>query len=150
MPTINNLADITQLSSGDKLPVYSTSNGDSRRISVSSFLNYFQRYFASPNVATNVYRPVTGDNIAYPTPINSQWLALIPAGTLASLTITLPFSSDTPDGTELIVSTTQIVTAFTLALNGASFAFGAPTTLAANAYFKMRFIEDENSWVRIG
>jgi hypothetical protein len=55
-----------------------------------------------------------------------------------------------PDGTQLLVTTTQIITAFTLALNGAAAAFGAPTTLAANAFFTMRFYQATNSWYRIG
>ena len=77
-------------------------------------------------------------------------MLLQPAGTLATGTITLPLNTGTPDGTQLLVTTTQIITAFTLALNGAAAAFGAPTTLAANAFFAMRFYQATNSWYRIG
>ena len=35
-------------------------------------------------------------------------------------------------------------------LNGASNAFGAPTTLAANGYARLRFVQAQNSWYRIG
>jgi hypothetical protein len=77
-------------------------------------------------------------------------MLLQPAGTLATGTITLPLNTGTPDGTQLLVTTTQIITAFTLALNGAAAAFGAPTTLSANAFFTMRFYQATNSWYRIG
>jgi hypothetical protein len=77
-------------------------------------------------------------------------MILQPAGTLAAGTITLPLNTGTPNGTEVLVTSTQIITSFTLALNGATAAFGAPTTLAANAFFRMRFYQSTNSWYRIG
>jgi hypothetical protein len=49
----------------------------------------------------------------------------------------------------VLVTSTQIITSFTLALNGAAAAFGAPTTLAANAFFTMRFYQATNSWYRV-
>ena len=54
------------------------------------------------------------------------------------------------DGTEVLVTSTQIITTFTLAANGASNTYGAPTTMAANAFFRMRFHLATNSWYRIG
>ena len=114
-------------------------------------LTYFQTVFAAPTVSTNLYTPGAGFNVTVPTPVSEQqWMLLQPAGTLATGTITLPLNTGTPDGTQLLVTTTQIITAFTLALNGAAAAFGAPTTLAANAFFTMRFYQATNSWYRIG
>jgi len=49
----------------------------------------------------------------------------------------------------VIITTTQIITSFTLAVNDAANAYGAPTTLAANAFFTMRFYQATNSWYRI-
>jgi hypothetical protein len=68
---------------------------------------------------------------------------------LATGTITLPLNTSTPDGTEILVTTTQQITTFTLALNGAAAAFGDPTTLAAEDFFRMRFYQATNSWYRI-
>jgi hypothetical protein len=114
-------------------------------------LEYFQTSFAAPTVAVNLYTPGAGFNVTVPTPISEQqWMIIQPAGTLATGTITLPLNTGVPDGTEVLVTTTQIITAFTLALNGASAAFGAPTTLAANAFFRVRFYQSTNSWYRIG
>ena len=150
MPTINQLPLLAQVSPGDQVPVYSPNNGDARRLPVSSLLQYFQQTFASPTLATNVYTPGTGFNVAVPTPVAAQqWMLIQPAGTLALGTITLPLNTQTPDGTEVLVTTTQQITGFTLALNGATAAYGAPSTLAAEDFFRMRFVSATNSWYRI-
>ena len=150
MPTINQLAGISQVSGGDQLPIYVPNNGDARKVSVNQLLQYFQTTFAAPTVATNLYTPGTGFNITVPTPVSEQqWMVIQPAGTLAAGTVTLPLNTGTPDGTQVLVTTTQIITAFTLALNGAASAFGAPSTLAANAFFTMRFYQATNSWYRV-
>jgi len=150
MPTINQLSPLSQVSGGDQLPIYVPNNGDARRVSVTQLLQYFQQTFAAPTVATNLYTPGTGFNITVPTPTTEQqWMLIQPAGTLAAGTITLPLNTGVPDGTQVLVTTTQIITSFTLALNGAAAAFGAPTTLAANAFFTMRFYQATNSWYRV-
>ena len=150
MPTINQLPLLVQVSPGDQVPVYSPNNGDARRLPVSALLAYFQQTFASPTLATNVYTPGTGFNVAVPTPVAAQqWMLIQPAGTLALGTITLPLNTQTPDGTEVLVTTTQQITGFTLALNGATAAYGAPTTLLAEEFFRMRFVQSTNSWYRI-
>jgi hypothetical protein len=151
MPTINQLSGISQLSGGDLIPVYVPNNGDARKVSVTQLLQYFQQTFAAPTVATNLYTPGTGFNITVPTPVSEQqWMIIQPAGTLAAGTVTLPLNTGVPNGTQVRVTTTQTITSFTLALNGASAAFGAPTTLAANAFFTMRFYQATNSWYCIG
>jgi hypothetical protein len=150
MPTINQLSGISQVSGGDLLPVYVSNNGDARKVSITQLLQYFQQTFASPTVSTNLYTPATGFNVTVPTPVSEQqWMVIQPAGTLAAGTITLPLNTGVPDGTQVLVTTTQIITSFTLALNGAAAAFGAPTTLAANAFFTMRFYQATNSWYRV-
>jgi hypothetical protein len=150
MPLINQLPVVSQLSSGDQIAVYNTANGDARRVSVNALLQYFQQTFASPTMSVNLYVPGTGFNIALPTPATaSMWALLQPAGTLATGTVTLPLNSATPDGTEVLITTTQQITAFTLALNGATAAYGDPATLAAEDNFRMRFYQPTNSWYRI-
>jgi len=124
MPQINQLSSISQVSGANQIPVYDQNNGDARKMSVSALLQYFQATFAAPTVATNLYVPGTGFNVTVPTPVSEQqWMILQPAGTLATGTITLPLNTGTPDGTQVLVTTTQIITSFTLALNGAASAF---------------------------
>lgn len=150
MPQINQLPLLTQASAGDQIPVYTPNNGDARRLPIGALLAYFQQNFASPTLATNLYTPGTGFNQPVPTPVaQQQWMLIQPAGTMASGTITLPLNTGTPDGTEVLVTTTQQIIAFTLAGNGAASVYGAPTTLAAEDFFRMRYVSATNSWYRI-
>jgi hypothetical protein len=150
MPQINQLALLDQVSSGDQLPVYSPTNGDARRLPISALLSFFQQTFASPTLATSIATPSTGFNVAVPTPVASQqWILLQPAGTLASGTVTLPLNTATPDGTEVLITTTQQITSFTLAANGAAAIYGDPTQLLAEGFFRVRFVQSLNSWYRI-
>lgn len=151
MATINQLSQMTAVSGGDLLPIYSSSNGDARKLSVSALLSYFQQVFAAPTVATSVYTPTTGFNITVPTPVSEQqWMLLQPAGTLAAGTVTLPLNTGVPDGTEVLLTATQTITSLTVAGNGASNVFGAPTTLSAGGFARLRFYQASNSWYRIG
>lgn len=150
MPYINQLPLLVQVSPGDQIPVYTPNNGDARRLPIGALLAYFQQTFASPTLATNVYTPGTGFNLAVPTPVaQQQWMLIQPAGTLATGTVTLPLNTGTPDGTEVLITTTQQITAFTLAGNGAAAVYGDPTTLAAEDFFRMRYVLATNSWYRI-
>jgi hypothetical protein len=150
MALIYQLPLLSQASPGDQLAVYAPNTGDARRLPMSALLTFFQQQFASPTMATNLYTPGTGFNIAAPTPVSQQqWILIQPAGTLATGTVTLPLNTSTPDGTEILITTTQQITAFTLALNGAAAAYGDPGTLAADDLFRMRFYQPTNSWYRI-
>jgi hypothetical protein len=147
MPTINQLPVLNTISSGDQLPVYSPNNGDARRTSIGSLLTFFQQSFASPTLAVNLYVPGNGFNITVPTPVSEQqWMLLQPAGTLATGTITLPLNTGVPDGTTVIISSTQEITSLTIALNGAAAIYGAVTTLAAGAATEIRYYQPTNSW----
>ena len=150
MPTINQLSPISQVSGGDQFPIYVPNNGDARRVSVTQLLQYFQQTFASPTLATNLYVPGTGFNITVPTPVsNDQWMLLQPAGTLATGTITLPLNTGVPDGTTVLITTTQEITSLTIALNGATAIFGGVTSLAAGTATAIRFYQPTNSWYQI-
>jgi hypothetical protein len=150
MPTINQLPVLNTISSGDQLPVYSPNNGDARRTSIGSLLTFFQQSFASPTLSVNLYVPGSGFNITVPTPVSqNQWMLLQPAGTLATGTITLPLNTGVPDGTTVLITTTQEITSLTIALNGASAIFGAVTSLGAGCAAVYRFYQPTNSWYNI-
>jgi hypothetical protein len=150
MPTINQLPVLNVISSGDQLPVYSPNNGDARRTSIGSLLTFFQQSFASPTLSVNLFVPGSGFNITVPTPVsNDQWMLLQPAGTLATGTITLPLNTGVPDGTTVLITTTQEITSLTIALNGASAIYGGVTSLAAGTATAIRFYQPTNSWYQI-
>jgi hypothetical protein len=150
MPTINQLPVLNTISSGDQLPVYSPNNGDARRTSIGSLLTFFQQSFASPTLAVNLFVPGSGFNITVPTPVSQdQWMLLQPAGTLATGTITLPLNTGVPDGTTVLITTTQEITSLTIALNGATAIYGGVTSLAAGTATAIRFYQPTNSWYQI-
>ena len=53
------------------------------------------------------------------------------------------------DGQEVLVTSTQAVTALTVSGNGST-VYGAPSALTANAFFKLRFDGVVKAWYRIG
>jgi hypothetical protein len=113
-------------------------------------LTFFQQSFASPTLAVNLYVPGSGFNITVPTPVsNDQWMLLQPAGTLATGTITLPLNTGVPDGTTVLITTTQEITSLTIALNGATALYGGVTSLAAGTATAIRFYQPTNSWYQI-
>lgn len=150
MPTINQLPVLSTISSGDQLPVYSPNNGDARRTSIGSLLTFFQQSFASPTLSVNLYVPSAGFNITVPTPVsNDQWMLLQPASTLATGTITLPLNTGVPDGTSVLITTTQEITSLTIALNGATAIYGGVSFLGAGTATAIRFYQPTNSWYQI-
>ena len=150
MPQINQLPVLSTVSSGDQLPVYSPNNGDARRLSIGNLLTFFQQSFASPTLSVNLYVPGSGFNITVPTPVSQdQWMLLQPAGTLATGTITLPLNTGVPDGTTVLITTTQEITSLTIALNGATALYGGVTFLSAGTATAIRFYQPTNSWYQI-
>jgi hypothetical protein len=150
MPTINQLSGISQVSGGDLIPIYVPNNGDARKVSVTQLLSYFQQTFAAPSVSTNVYVPTTGFNVTVPTPVSDQqWMLFQPASTLASGTITLPLNTGVPDGTQVLVTSTQEITSLSISLNGATAVSGAPSTITAGGFFTIRFYQATNTWYRV-
>jgi hypothetical protein len=101
-------------------------------------------------LAVNLFVPGNGFNITVPTPVSqNQWMLLQPAGTLASGTITLPLNTGVPDGTTVLITTTQEITSLTIDLNNASAIFGAVTSLGAGCAAVYRFYQPTNSWYNI-
>ena len=149
MTTINFLSPVDSVSGGDQIPVFVTGQGDARRVPVSVLAQYIEEQYPTPQLTANLYTPTTGFALPVPTPGN-QWMQLDPAGLLASGTITLPLNTVTTDGTEVLITSTHTVTSLTIALNGATAANGAPTTIAANGFARLRFNTTRNSWYRVG
>lgn len=153
MPTINQLVsvDTSQISGADLLPLFSQANGSARKISFTDFLAWLesQDITTQDNKITQYSAPVTGATVQVDDSGSSVWMVLTPAGTLATLTLKMPLNTGVADRTELLVNTTQIITALSFDANGGTMV-GAPTTLAANAFFRLRFDIVLQTWYRVG
>jgi hypothetical protein len=149
MPTINQLPTITTLSGGDQLPVYATSNGDARKASISTLVEYFQTTFADPNYTVVINAPTnSGFNIALGASSQSIWLIMNPSGTFAAGSVTLPPVADCYDGQEIIMISTQTISALTINGNGGTLV-GVPLSLGAGSSFTIRFNELQSTWYTI-
>lgn len=151
MTTINQLSSVDSVSSTDQLPIYSSTNGDARKASMNVLKEYIlASATASDDKVTQYAAPAaTGFTVTVLDSSSSVWLILTPLAGYADGTITLPSVANCVDRQELLVNTTQAVTTLTINANGAT-VIGAPTTLAANAFFRLRFDDVLNTWYRVG
>jgi hypothetical protein len=95
--------------------------------------------------SANIATPATGGNII----LNAlrQTTVVAPAGTIATLTVTMP---DAGDGTELRVTFTQTVTTLTMTPKSGVTLYGALTSASAGTFARYLYIEATTSWYRVG
>jgi hypothetical protein len=151
--SINTLNRATVLSLADLFPSWNAQ--DTKAVPLSLLLQFLQanlvvnpvvaQQYAAPNATGFTVALVATPNAAGVTP--DLWLLLTPTATFAAGTITLPLNPVNKQRVQ--VNCTQIVTALTVNGNGKS-VNGAPTTLAANAFFVLQFDSTLNAWYRVG
>lgn len=147
MPTINQLAQIQTLTGADQIPVYSASNGDARKASLTALVDYFETAFASPDYVTQYASPnVNGFVVNVASTTQPTWLLLTPTTAFATGTIVLPAAASIPDGLELLVYSSQTVSSLTVSLNGATAVNNAPGGIYAGGTFALRFDKLSNAW----
>ena len=150
--SIFNLSRATgPIAAGDLIPVSPVSAQDDQACTAAQLLAYIQTNLTSSlGFAQQFAAPsATAFNVAVTqlsaTP--NTWLILTPTGAFAAGTVTLP--ANPVDGQRAVVNCTQAVTTLTVSGNGRTVT-GAPTTLAANAFFEMRYSATLNAWYRTG
>ena len=152
MATINELDSATSLNGADKVPIYSTTDGDARKASLTLMAQFFQSELTGTGFYTQRIAPATTGYTVQVSPLlpgSNVWLLLKQSGALAAGTIKLPVAAECLDGQELLVSATQALTSLTVDGNGATVA-GAPVALAANSFFRIKFDLIDNTWYRVG
>jgi hypothetical protein len=145
MANINQLSAVSTLQGGDNFAVWDMSNGDSRKVSLTVLMDYVNANVTTVTQNTQYAAPAaTGFSVTVNT--GNVWLILTPVSTYAAGAIVLPTGATDKD--TVTVNCTQIVTSLTVS-SGAS-VVGAPTTLAANDFFTMKFDGATSTWYRIG
>ena len=145
MATINQLSATDSLNGGDLLPVYKQNQGDARKCSITTLMDYVNANVTTVTQNTQYAAPAaTGFSVTVNT--GNVWLILTPVSTYAAGAIVLPAGATDKD--TVTVNCTQIVTSLTVS-SGAT-VVGAPTTLAANGFFTMRYDGATSTWYRIG
>jgi hypothetical protein len=155
MSSIDKLSRVqsTDLNGGDLLALFSSLIGNDCALPLSAFVTWLQTQLTPAGAYETQYAApnATGFAVAI-NPTNqggSVYLLLTPAAGYAAGTITLPLQAYCSDEQEVLVSCTQAVTTLTVSGNGST-VNGAPTTLAANGFFRLRFDGVLKAWYRIG
>jgi hypothetical protein len=146
MANINQLSTINTLQGGDLMPVWSTNNGDSRKASMTTLTTYMQSALTLPGTLATQYAAPSSTDFSVTVSTGDTWLLLTHTGTLSGGTIALPTGA--ADKSEVSVNCTQIVTS--LIVTSGNTVTGAPTTLAANDFFTMRYDAATAAWYRVG
>lgn len=150
MSGINRLNE-GEFSTASQIPFFDGGSGVDRRGSVSNLKTALGVLDTAPLVTQYAAPNATGFTVSLSPPEDGQslYLLLTPSAGFAAGTIVLPLAIECRDGQEVLVSSTQAVTALTITGNGAA-VNGAPTTLAANSFFRLRFDGVFKAWYRIG
>lgn len=140
----------SELDLGDLIVLYKGNDSDYRAISVPDFIKSINEQLKSNKPTTQYASPnATGFNVLVESDFGDIHLIMTPLAAYASGTITLPNVQLLSDKQEVIVNTTQTVTALTINPNGAT-VIGAPTSLATNGFFKLSYDAVMKTWYRVG
>lgn len=145
------------ISNGDLAVFWKQTDCDYRGVPLDVLLAYlnanlslpnqdFTTQYASPN-GSGFSVAISDGNIPV---VANVHLILTPVTGYAAGTIVLPATPGAVDKQEVLVNCTQAVTTLTVNGNGASAVIGAPTTLAANAFFRLKYDLLTKNWYRIG
>jgi hypothetical protein len=126
-------------------------NGQDYRVLAGTVADYVQATGATGDGKVIQYAAPASTGFTVPITDSSAsvWLVLTPSGTLAAGTITLPAVANCVESQEVLVSSSQIVTALTINTNGANIV-GAPTTIVVGGFFRLRFEPVLKTWYRVG
>ncbi len=158
MSRIIDLTAVDALAAADNLLLYSSANGDARRASITTLLAYLQDNLTltGSTFATQYSAPAAGSTVTIGSSASDAdgsenvHLILTPAGTLATLTLKLPLSTALVDKQEILINCTQSITTLSWDDNGAGDIVGEPTTLAANAFLRLKYDAATTNWYRVG
>lgn len=145
MTTINELSRADSYDAGDLIPVFSSEASDTRSLSRAVLLATLEANLSRGTLSTRYAAPsATGFSVNAEA---NTHLIMTPVAGYAAGTIVLP--SSPTDRDEFLCNCTQSVTTLTVSGNGKS-VVGAPTTLTADAFFRLKYDGVLSTWYRVG
>jgi hypothetical protein len=136
----------TDLAGSDLFRLFSQKYGGDAALTLTILKDYMDTQIGRDELVTQYSAPsATGFTVTI-SAVNT-WLPLAPAAEYATGTIVLPAGVDRA---EILVNTTQAVTALTVTPASGEFVTGAPTGLAQYGFFRLRFDEVADTWYRVG
>ncbi len=136
--------------SASQIPFWDPQSGADRRASLDAVAQVLQGQISVSGLLTQYASPTaTGFSVTVSPPTSgaSVFLLISPSAGYAAGTVVLPVGVD---GQEVLVHCRQAVTTFTLTPQTGDGASGAPATLAAGGYFRMRYDLISKLWCRVG
>jgi len=120
-------------------------------VPVGALINYIESQIQTGDGKQLQYAApaATGFAVAITDSSASVWLVLTPAAGYAAGTITMPAVANCVENQEVLVNCTQSVATLTVAGNGGT-VIGAPASLSANGFFRLRFEPVLKIWYRVG
>jgi len=146
MSTINRLSSVDVLQPGDQIPVWDSSNGDTRKASMSTLLAFVESYFADPDYSTRIVAPaVDYFNVDIGATGDSIWMIVNPTLNFTNGAITLPPASSAVNDQEITVVFTAAVSTFVITSAGAT-VLGAPVQIGGYDSFRVRYNAAQLTW----
>lgn len=149
-PYIPNLSTSSSFTASDYVIMAQGNNNNAQRVSAAVMAEFFADYLDVNALLSYYAAPsATGFTVTVPATDDNYWVILTPVAGYAAGTIVLPAASVAQDQQTVQVNCTQSVTTLTITSSGGTVT-GAPTTLAANAFFTLRFDAVTSTWYRVG
>jgi hypothetical protein len=146
MSTINRLSSVDVLQPGDQIPVWDSSNGDTRKASMSTLLAFVESYFADPDYSTRIVAPNTDYfTVDIGNTGDSIWMIVNPVLNFSTGAITLPSTAYAVNDQEITVVFTAAVVNFSIASSGAT-VLGAPVSINGYDSFRVRYNASQQTW----
>lgn len=149
MTTTNMLLRLqdSELSGSDLIRLYAQKYGGDQALSLAVLTEYLNDALTFGDTLTTQYEAPTATGFSVTVSAANSWLVLTPVAGYATGTIVLPTGTQ---GLEVLVNCTQAVTALTVTPATGESVVGAPTGLAANDFFRLRFDSVLSRWYRVG
>lgn len=152
MPEINQLTAVKSITGADQFPVFSSGNGDARKVSANVMAEFFQSVITdSTGFITQYYAPTSSGfsvTVSPGTKGGNVHLIITPNSTLAAGTINLPDVNNAKNGQIIIVSTTNSISTVTFVSTGNQFV-GIPAYLDQNSSVIFKYDKTLSYWIVI-
>lgn len=136
------------ITADDLAVIFKYIDSDYRGAPMSALVTYLQSALVFPGAFAKQYSAPSATGFSVSITDGDTHLILTPVAGYAAGTIVLPLKSTVVDGQRVLVNCTQAVTTLTVSGNGATVT-GAPTTLAANAFFTLEYDSIGATWYRV-
>ena len=157
MTTINQLTSLSPVTGADNFTVWASSQGDTRRASITDLLAFMQANLTFSNgfteYTTQYSTPLTGNSVIVSNTVPGSNIHMIvtPAGAINNLTLVFPILSSLVDKQDFLFNTSQAITvALTLTAGVGTNIVGGPATVVQNGYFRLKFDALNANWYRVG